>query len=72
MDMDPSKGKKKWKKTTYIYLLSEDVQMKIYEKLQKVHLLENEDIENAMNSRVCDLEELISFKEIQQLEKGEE
>ena len=57
-------------KTTYIYLLSEDVQMKIYEKLQNVHLLEIEDIERAMDSRVCDLEELISFEEIQELEKG--
>ena len=57
-------------KTTYIYLLSEDLQMKIYEKLENDFLLDDEELQNAMDSRICDLEELISFNEIKQLEKG--
>lgn len=58
------------KTITYVSELSKDLQVKLYEKLKNEFLLENEDIQNAMDSRICDLEELISFNEIQELEKG--
>lgn len=57
------------KTNTYVSELSKDLQMKIYEKLKNEFLLENEDIENAMDSRICDLEELISFNEIVEMEE---
>lgn len=58
------------KKNTYINQLSLELQAKVYEKLQNEFLLENEDLKNAMDSRICDLEELITFNEFQELEKG--
>lgn len=56
------------RKNMFICELSQDLQAKLYEKLKNEFLLENEDLENAMDSRICDLEELISFNEIQELE----
>ena len=39
----------------------------IYKKLREMDNLENHDINNAMNSRICELEEWITFKEILEL-----
>lgn len=47
-------------KTTFIFLLSEEVQNAIKEDLQKLDL-NTEDVELAMNSRLCDLEDTLDI-----------
>lgn len=45
-------------KTTYVRLLPENLQEHILERLQNLNLSE-EDIQNAMDSRLCDLEDTL-------------
>lgn len=47
-------------KTNYINTLSEEVQSQIKVDLQSLEL-DNSDIERAMNSRLCDLEDTIDI-----------
>lgn len=54
-------------KNQYINTLSQQMQEAIYKKLREMDNLENHDINNAMNSRISDLEEIISFEEIEAL-----
>lgn len=54
-------------KNQYINTLSQQMQDAIYKKLREMDNLENHDINNAMNSRISDLEEIISYEEILEL-----
>ena len=54
-------------KNQYVNTLSQQMQDAIYKKLREMDNLENHDINNAMNSRISDLEEIISFEEILEL-----
>lgn len=47
--------------TIYIALLPIEVQQEIKRELMNVHI-EGQDLENAMNSRLCDLEDTINIK----------